>query len=157
MLKKFTIALIMFVLLLSVSLFLYGWYLTDHIEQRFSARRWSVPSKVFSDTTLLYPGQRINPVLLKGKLDALGYRPVSHQPAQKGELQVSPDAITIFLNDLKTPWSNRKGLPVRIAMTEGIIESILRSADGEAVPILELEPEEISLFFGSERERRQLI
>ncbi len=65
--------------------------------------------------------------------------------------------MTIFLNDLKTPWNNRRGFPVRIAMTEGIIESILRSTDGEAVPILELEPEEISLFFGSERERRQLI
>ena len=157
MFKKIAITILLFVLLISVSLFLYGWYLRDHIEQRFSARRWSVPSKVFSDTTLLYPGQRINQILLKDKLGALGYRHVSHQPAQKGELQVSPDAITIFLNDLKTPWNNRRGFPVRIAMTEGIIESILRSADGEAVPILELEPEEISLFFGSERERRQLI
>ncbi len=157
MLKKFTITLLVSVLLLGLGLFLYGWYLAVHIEQRFSARRWSVPSRVFSDTTLLYPGQRINPILLKDKLGALGYRHVSHQPAQKGELQVSPDAMTIFLNDLKTPWNNRRGFPVRIAMTEGIIESILRSTDGEAVPILELEPEEISLFFGSERERRQLI
>jgi len=157
MLKKLTIAFFVSVLLLGIGLFLYGWYLTDHIEQRFSARRWSVPSRVFSDTTLLYPGQRINPILLKDKLDALGYRRVSRQPAQKGELQVAPNAITIFLNDLKTPWNSRTGLPVRIAMTEGIIESILRTADGEAVPILELEPEEISLFFGSERERRQLI
>jgi len=157
MLKKFAITILLFLLLLSAGLFLYGWYLAVHIDQRFSARRWSVPSKVFSDTTLLYPGQRINPVLLKEKLGALGYRQVSYQPAKKGELQVSPEAITIFLNDLATPWNNRKGLPVRIAITEGTIESILRTADGQAVPILELEPEEISLFFGSERERRQLI
>jgi penicillin-binding protein 1B len=157
MLKKFTTTFLVFALLLSAALFLYGWYLAVHIDQRFSARRWSVPSKVFSDTTLLYPGQRINPVLLNEKLAALGYRQVSRQPAQKGELQVSPQAITIFLNDLTTPWNKRKGLPVRIAMTEGKIESILRTADGQAVPILELEPEEISLFFGSERERRQLV
>jgi len=157
MLKKFTITLLVSVLLLGIGLFLYGWYLAVHIDQRFSARRWSVPSKVFSDTTLLYPGQRINPLLLKEKLGALGYRQVSHQPAKKGELQVSPEAITIFLNDLTTPWNNRKGLPVRIAITEGTIESILRTADGQALPILELEPEEISLFFGSERERRQLV
>jgi len=157
MLKKFTITLLVSVLLLGIGLFLYGWYLAVHIDQRFSARRWSVPSKVFSDTTLLYPGQRINPLFLKEKLGALGYRQVSHQPAKKGELQVSPEAITIFLNDLTTPWNNRKGLPVRIAITEGTIESILRTADGQALPILELEPEEISLFFGSERERRQLV
>jgi len=72
-------------------------------------------------------------------------------------LQVTPGALTIFLNDLKTPWKNRQGFPVRIAMTESMIESIIRTEDGNAVPILELEPEEISLFFGSERERRQLI
>jgi len=157
MLKKIAITILLFVLLLGVSLFSYGWYLAAHIEQRFSARRWSVPSKVYSDTTLLYPGQRINPDLLKDKLGALGYRNVSHQPGEKGEMQISPDALTIILNDLKTPGNNRKGFAVRIAMSAGMIESIVRTADGKVVPILELEPEEISLFFGSERERRQLI
>ncbi|MEE4262726.1 MAG: PBP1A family penicillin-binding protein [Desulfobacteraceae bacterium] len=157
MLKKITITFLALILLIGVSLFLYGWYLAGHIEQRFSARRWSVPSKVYSDTILLYPGQRINPDLLKDKLGALGYHTVSRQPEKKGEVQTSADAIAIFLNDLKTPGNNRKGFAVRIAMSAGMIESIVRTADGTVVPILELEPEEISLFFGSERERRQLI
>ena len=157
MLKKIAIASLLVVMLLCVSLFLYGWRLSTHIEQRFSARRWSVPSRVYSDTTLLYPGQRINPVHLNNKLDALNYRPVAHQPAKKGEMQIRPDAITVFLNDLNTPWNHRKGFPVRIAITDGMIDSIIRSTDGKDIPILELEPEEISLFFGSERERRQLV
>jgi penicillin-binding protein 1B len=144
-------------LVLAASLFLYGWYLSAHIEQRFSARRWSVPSKVFSDTTLLYPGQRVNSNLMKNKLIALGYRKVARRPAQKGELQISPEAITVFLNDLNTPWNNRRGYPVRIAIADNIIESIIGTEDSREIPILELEPEEISLFFGSERERRQLI
>ena len=157
MLRKITIAVVLIIVFLAISLLLSGWYLATHIEQRFSARRWSVPSRVYSDTTLLYPGQRINPDILKDKLGALGYRSVSHRPGKKGELQISPDAITIFLNDLKTPWNNRRGFPVRIAVSESTIESIVGTADGTVVPILELEPEEISLFFGSERERRQLI
>ena len=157
MLKKITISFLLLIMLLCVSLFLYGWYLSTHIEQRFSARRWSVPSRVYSDTTLLYPGQRINPIHLKDKLSALNYRIVPHQPAKKGELQISPDAITIFLNDLNTPWNNRRGFPVHIAMTEDRIESIIHTVDGKVISILELEPEEISLYFGSERERRQLI
>ena len=93
MLKKITITILLFVLLISVSLVCYGWYLSGHIEQRFSARRWSVPSKIFSDTTLLYPGQRINPNFLKDKLDALGYRKVNRQPVRNGELQVKPDGM----------------------------------------------------------------
>jgi penicillin-binding protein 1B len=157
MFKKITIAFLVLIGFLGLGLFLYGWHLAVDIEQRFTARRWSVPSKVYSDTTLLYPGQRINSDLFKDKLEALGYRKVQYQPALKGELQISPDAITIFLNDLKTPWNNRKGFPVRITLTEGIIKSIIAIENDEAVPILELEPEEISLFFGAERERRQLI
>ncbi|MEJ2284805.1 MAG: PBP1A family penicillin-binding protein [Desulfobacterales bacterium] len=157
MLKKLIIAFLVLILLLGVSLALYGWYLSTDIEQRFSARRWSVPSKVFSDTTLLYPGQRMKSDQLKKKLAALGYRKVDRRPAQKGELQISPAAITVFLNDLNTPWNNRNGFPVRIAIAEDKIDSIIRTDNSESVAILELEPEEISLFFGSERERRQLI
>ena len=157
MFKKLTITFLVLILLLAASLALYGWYLSIHIEQRFSARRWSVPSRGYSDTTLLYPGQRMNSDLLKKKLEALDYRKVARRPNQKGELQISPAALTVFLNDLNTPWNHRKGFPVRIAITEDIIESIIRTDDSESVAILELEPEEISLFFGSERERRQLI
>ena len=157
MLKKLTIFFLILILVLGAALLLYGWYLSTHIEQRFSARRWSVPSKVYTDTTLLYPGQRVNPELLKNKFKALGYRNVSRLPTQKGELQVSPEAITVFLNDLNTPWNNRRGFPVRIAIADRIIASITGTNDSRDVPIIELEPEEISLFFGSERERRQLI
>jgi penicillin-binding protein 1B len=157
MFKKLSIALLIVVVLVGGSLFLYGWYLAAHIDQRFSARRWSVPSKVYADTTLLYPGQRINPDLLKAKFAALGYRNVSRQPAKNGELQIEPNEITVFLNDLRTPWNNRMGFMVRIAISDGRIASMVRATDGKAMPILELEPEEISLFFGAERERRQLI
>ena len=157
MLKKTFITFLLIVLITCAGLAVYGWHLSAHIDQRFSARRWSVPSKVFSDTTLLYPGQRINRDLFQEKLVALGYRKVHHRPAEKGEMRVSSGEITIYLHDLNTPWNNREGFPVRIATTESMIESIVRTKDGERVPILELEPEEISLFFGPERERRQLI
>ena len=157
MLKKSIIIFLLIVLIAGAGLILYGWHLSAHIDQRFSARRWSIPSKVFSDTTLLYPGQRINPDLLRKKLVALGYQKVPHQPAKKGEMRISADVFTIYLHDLKTPWNNRQGFAVRIATAANIIKSIVQTKDNMDVPILELEPEEISLFFGPERERRQLI
>ena len=144
-------------LVASAGLILYSWHLSAHIDQRFSSRRWSIPSKVFSDTTLLYPGQRINPDLLREKLVALDYQIVRKQPSKKGQMQIAPDAITIYLRDLKTPWNTRHGFAVRIITAANLIKSIVRVKDTASVPILELEPEEISLFFGTERERRQLI
>jgi len=141
----------------SAGLAAYGWYLSAQVEKRFSARRWSIPSTVYSDTTLLYPGQHFNPSIFADKLFNLGYRTVNHLPSRKGELQNGSDKLIVFLNDLKTPWSQREGFAVRIGFGEDGIETIERMDSGETVPILELEPEEITQFFGPERERRQLI
>jgi penicillin-binding protein 1B len=140
-----------------VVLAIYAGYLSAQVEKRFSARRWSIPSTVYSDTTLLYPGQRLNPSLFNQKLVNLGYRRVHHLPSRKGELRIGPDALDIFLNDLKTPWTQRQGLLVQIGFSEDRIGTISRMDNGETLPILELEPEEIMQFFGQERERRQLI
>ncbi|MGB6011623.1 MAG: hypothetical protein WBI57_10185, partial [Desulfobacterales bacterium] len=41
--------------LMAGGILLYCWHLSSQIDQRFSGRRWRIPSKVFSDTTLLYP------------------------------------------------------------------------------------------------------
>jgi penicillin-binding protein 1B len=139
------------------ALVIYGGYLSVRVEKRFSARRWSIPSTVYSDTTLLYPGQRLNSSLFNEKLANLGYRRVDHLPARKGEIRIGPDAMDIFLNDLKTPWNQREGFLVQIGFSENGIGTISRMDSGETIPILELEPEEIMQFFGQERERRQLI
>ena len=157
MLKKTIISLLLLVFLILASLTVYGWQLSRQIDKRFSARRWSVPSKVFSDTTLVYPGQRINRDLFTQKLMALGYRNVDNPPKEKGEMSLSPEVFTIYLHELKTPWKNREGFLVSIAIKENRIESIFLTETGTSISILELEPEEIGLFFGPERERRQLI
>jgi penicillin-binding protein 1B len=135
----------------------YCLHLSAEIENRFSARRWSIPSKVFSDTTILYPGQRINPELFKEKLQHLGYRRVLHRPEQKGEMRAGESVIEIFLRDLDLGYRSREGFPIRILLRRNRIQSIIHKDSGESMPILELEPEEIALLFGPERERRQLV
>lgn len=157
MIKKIFIssATILFLVLLGV--ILYGWHLSSKIDERFSSRRWSIPSKVFTDTMLLYPGQRLNQSLFQEKLKGTGYREVSRRPAKRGEMQIIRKGIRIFLNDLKTPWENREGFLINIKIAENTIESIVRQDNGMSLPLLEIEPEEIMLFFGLERERRQLV
>ncbi len=157
MLKKFIKYALLIFILAGVALAIYGWYLSNQVEKRFSARRWQINSTVYSDTTLIYPGQRFNPTIFTRKLINLGYRRVNHLPAKKGELQITPVEINIFLNDLKTPWRTRAGFPVRVMSADNKIETISRIDNGDKIPILELEPEEIMQFFGPERERRHLI
>ena len=143
--------------LIGAGALVYCWHLSSQIERRFSARLWSIPSRVFSDITLVYPGQHINRTLLEEGLRRLGYRQVSRTPERKGEMRASPFIADIFLHDLQAPYRKREGFPVRIRFSQDKIESIARLDNGEHLAILELEPEEIALFFGPERERRQLV
>jgi penicillin-binding protein 1B len=148
-----------FVLLiaLSLGLALYCWMLSLQIDKRFSGRRWSIPSRALSDATILYPGQGVNRTLLEKKLDHLGYRKSSQGPAKKGDMRISSSRVEIFLHDMKTPQHTREGFPAVIQFSGSRIESIVHSRNGELIPILELEPEELMLFFGPEREQRRLV
>ncbi len=136
---------------------IYGWHLSGKVEERFSSRRWSIPSKVFSDTMLLYPGQRINRRPFQEKLERMGYRKVSGLPKKKGDMQTNRGGMRVFLYDLKTPWKKRAGFPVHIQFDPNTIKSIARQDNGKSISLLEIEPEEIMLFFGRERESRRLV
>ncbi len=135
----------------------YGWFVARDIEERFDGRKWRIPSRVYSDTTLLYPGQSISRDLLEERLTHLGYRPVKHAPRQPGRMRVKQDRIEVFLNGLRLPLRNRVGFPVAIGLGGKSIDSIHDMRTGDKVPILELEPEELWQFFGPEREERRLV
>jgi penicillin-binding protein 1B len=149
--------IIILILLGITALVVYGWSLSKDIEKRFSGRRWSIPSMVYSDSTILYPGETINPDLLFQKLKRLGYREVPDKPGQKGEMRRKGDTLNLYLNDLDLPGQKRQGYPVEMIIKQGTLEDITNAASREPIALLELEPEELGLFFGPEREQRRLI
>jgi penicillin-binding protein 1B len=150
-------ALALAFVLVGVGLTLYGWFLSTQIEKRFSGRRWSIPSRVFSDSALLYPGQPMGLSALREKLHRLGYREVSGEPRRKGDLRATPHALDLYLHDLVVPSRRREGFRVKILFDREGIRSIVRPVRNDPVPILEIEPEEVMLLFGAERERRELV
>jgi penicillin-binding protein 1B len=142
----------------AVGLGLYGQTLRRQVEERFAGRRWSIPSRVYSDVTLLYPGLAINRPALLRKLYRLDYRPVDHAPRRKGEMRARGDGIEIYLHDLQIPDQHRPGFPVRLRIRKGRITALASLEQREdLLPVLALEPEELALFFGPEREKRQLV
>jgi penicillin-binding protein 1B len=157
MLKKLLIWACVPIFLIILGITIYGIHLSSRVEKRFSARRWSIPSTVYSDTTILYPGQHLNVALFKAKLHHLGYREVSYRPRQKGEIRFASFSLDIYLNDVKIPSLTRQGFPVTIRYSDNRIKSIKRVDRPTLLPLLELEPEEVGKFYGSERKRRQLV
>ena len=135
----------------------YLWHLSAVIDKRFSSRKWSVPSTIYSDSTILFPGQTINRETLRDKLGRLAYRTVATEPRRAGEMRWQETPLEIRLRDLDMPSKQREEFPVRIDFEGDRIASIARIDTGENLPLLEIEPEEIMLLFGQEREQRELV
>jgi penicillin-binding protein 1B len=155
--KKLFKSVCIFLAVIIGAVIVYGWHLSARIEKRFSSRLWRIPSTVYSDTTLLYPGQRFGPAHLREKLSRLRYSTVSTRPQKKGEVRFSTASAEIYLNDFSMPNQNRPGSLVRIRFNRKVIKSIEQVDDRNLLPILELEPEEIGQFYGPKRQRRQLV
>lgn len=156
LIKRLPLLLLALAVVAMAGLAVYSGYLAVKIDGRFSSRRWQVPSTVYSDSTLLFPGQGCNQALFLAKLEALGYRQVNRPPAF-GEYRLRPGRLEVFLHDLETPSQTRSGFPVQIALDRNRIGTITDQRSGRALPLLELEPEKIGLFFGAAREQRKLV
>ncbi|MBN2255937.1 MAG: PBP1A family penicillin-binding protein, partial [Deltaproteobacteria bacterium] len=141
----------------AIGITLYMMHLSTVIDKRFSARRWSIPSRVYSDSTLLYPAQSLNVPSFREKLGRLGYHEVSHEPGEKGEMRRRGSILDIYLHELTMPSKRRSGFSVSIKFMGNRISSMVRNDTGESLALLDLEPEEIMLFFGPDREQRRLI
>jgi penicillin-binding protein 1B len=131
--------------------------LIEGIDKRFAGRLWDIPSTIYSDITLLYPGQTINRSLLLAKLDRLGYRQVSAPPAKPGEMRVSKTSLELYLHAFHSPFHEQQSIPVWIGLSETQVTAITRRDMEAKVALLELEPEVLMLYFGPDRERRQLV
>ena len=139
------------------SLYLYCAHQADYIEKRFSGRRWSLPSKVYSASLMIYPGQRIGREALVERLQRSGYYPVDFNPKKKGQMKASADTVEVFLRDLTLPSRSREGFPLTITFEDGSIKRVFRPDDDSDPGIVELEPEELAAFYGPEREQRKLV
>jgi penicillin-binding protein 1B len=144
-------------LIVAASVAAYCLSLSVEIDKRFSGRLWSIPSRVFSDTSLLYPGQKVDKASLRRKLERLGYRKVDHKPLTKGEMFLTGSVWELFLHDLQVPHSKREGFPVKLVFKGNRLDSMVQTEAQSPVPLVELEPELLMLFFGPEREQRQLV
>lgn len=140
-----------------LAMVLYCVALSGKIEERFSGRRWSMPSTVYSDSMLLFPGRKIHRNRFESKLYRLGYRSVAARPSRGGDLRVEGETLAIYLRDSSGATLQREGFPVRISFTGETIGKIVRIDTGEPISLLEIEPEVLMRFFGPERELRNLV
>ncbi|NLI83672.1 MAG: PBP1A family penicillin-binding protein [Deltaproteobacteria bacterium] len=133
----------------------YFTYLTIEVKQRFASRKWSVPSRVFSATVPVYPGQTISFPRMKAMLEERRYKEAVKEPLRAGEFRTDRGRITVHLRTFQFPGHSLPAQRVQFEFHQNSIAKI-RGADGE-LGFLELEPLEIARLFGPQRESRLLI
>ncbi|MFZ5584479.1 MAG: PBP1A family penicillin-binding protein [Thermodesulfobacteriota bacterium] len=155
--RRWPFWLLALALLAGAGLGLYAWRLAVQVEDRFAGRRWSLPSRVYADSALLYPGQNQDLGAVAARLRDLGYRRVEGPPRLPGEWRQTGSGLEVHLRELVTPNRRREALPLSLAFASGRLAAIVRADTRQELPLLELEPQEVMQYFGPERETRSLV
>jgi penicillin-binding protein 1B len=139
-----------------------AWYLKQlesTVTEKFEGRKWVFPSKIYSDSYLLYVGAPLRSENLIEKLRRLGYYETSGELRTKGEYRVlrSSGTIEIFLHDFAFPTEQFKGVLVRLSLQGNSVARIENLATGQEMFSLELEPELVTGLYERIWQERRLV
>jgi penicillin-binding protein 1B len=125
------------------------------ITRKFdSARRWDLPSRVYSDATQIVPGLRYTRPLLEPKLNHVGYHEVKGRVENPGEYRYAGDDLEIFLNNFEYPDMEFHATPVLVEMNGSQVRSIKRLSDNITLRGIRIEPELITSIYDNAMEDR---
>jgi penicillin-binding protein 1B len=159
-LRIFSIALVALLVITSSGLVFGAWYLRqleDTVVEKFEGRKWFFPSKIYSDSYLLYVGINVRPEELAEKLRRLGYFESQTAPKRKGEYRVTRGAVEVFLHDFDFPTEQRKGVPIRISLQGSMVSRIENLATGKDLFDIELEPELVTGLYERIWQERKVV
>jgi len=127
------------------------------VSARFEGKRWRFPSKVYSDSFILYPGQEIAGIHLLDRLNRLGYHPVYGDLDHPGQYRLENSRLDLFLNEFAYPDHAFKGGLVRLHLNGDRLMKITDLNRNTDLALAELEPELIAAFYDKEWEERDLV
>jgi len=135
--------------------------LEQEVVTRFSGKRWTIPSLVYSDSTTLYPGQKLDDLGFFQRLARLNYHRVS--PGQvnlRGEYSFDQrrGQLVIFLHNFAYPYKEFGGDLIEMKLgPDGTIASLTDGATHQTVYSADLEPELLGAIFQGDWEQRRLV
>jgi penicillin-binding protein 1B len=161
-LRFFTVSLVFLFLLTTTGLVLGAWFIKkweQQVVEKFEGHKWRIPSRVYSDSYLLYVGMALRREDLIEKLRRLGYYEVSSAPSGKGQYRFVPakGLLEIYLHDFDYPNETVRGYPVQVAFQGSIVVRIENLAEGSEMFSLELEPELVTGLYERIWQERRVV
>ncbi len=160
---RFVSVFLLAILLVTSAGIVFGlWYLQEleqTVAEKFEGQKWSFPSKIYSDSHLLYVGMNQPLDEFRDKLRRLGYQETNAAPKNRGEYRhlKGKGLLELYLHDFAYPTENFKGIPVRISFQGTVISRIENRLDGDDLYSLELEPELITGLYERIWQERRVV
>lgn len=125
------------------------------VYQKFSGKKWSLPSHVYSRALELYQGQSLGREQLQWELGNLGYHRVS-AAKKPGEYSVSSNRVELYSRGFEF-WDGSE--PARLMRVAFQGDSVLGLTDsrGAPLPLARLEPMVIGGIYPAHKEDRELV
>jgi penicillin-binding protein 1B len=125
------------------------------VTKRFStARRFDLPSRIYSDATPVVPGMSYPRALLEPKLNHVGYHEVAARVANPGEYRYVDGNLEIYLQNFEYPDVEFRAVPILIDMDGAKVHAIKRLDDNVTLRGIRIEPELITSIYNNEMEDR---
>ena len=160
MLRRLFPSLILFTLLTAVaaaSAWRYIHHLDATVVEKFSGPRWQLPSRIYSDSFLIYPGLDLEAAGLFDRLRRLNYRENTHGPLRKGDFRRTASGLDILSHDFAYPGQAAHTQPVHLELRGDILERITDLTSGVELFSFYLEPEVITGVYESNWEERRVV
>jgi penicillin-binding protein 1B len=136
--------------------------LQQEVIERFSGKRWTIPSRIYSDSVTIYPGQRVDDIGFFERLARLNYHPVATAAEVNARGVFYYDRkhgrLLIFLHSFQYPYKDFDGELVGFKLAkDGTVTSIEDGVTHQPVYSIELEPELLGAIFQGDWEQRRLV
>ncbi len=145
------------VVLFAISLALVVAYYDRVVSRTMDGRRWSIPTRLYSDVWVLRPGDALGSDDVERRLARLRYAPVPAPPVSGGRYFLSRSRMVVGVNPRETAYGRFPGVVARIDFSGRRIAGLKRDADGAPLPYVVFEPEVVGSVFDQKMEDRTLV
>ncbi|NNL67999.1 MAG: PBP1A family penicillin-binding protein, partial [Myxococcales bacterium] len=126
------------------------------VVDRFEGRIFHVPSRVLSAPSILYPGLDWQRADLRGTLARLGYRAVHGVAPAPGQYEWTDRRVRLHLRAFEHPTRGEPARKLELGLS-GSRVTTLTAPNGRPLGAVPLEPEPVGLYYGPDREQRELV
>ena len=143
--------------LLAVAAIVVVFYFSRVVSKTMDGRRWSLPTRLYSDVWVVRPGDALASEDVTRRLARLRYAEVPKPPLEPGQYALSPGRITVAVNDRETAWGRTPGVAAVLEFSGRRVASVRRAEDGAPLPDVVFEPEVVGTVFDEKMQDRTLV